>query len=224
MAQVAATQCARLWLWRPCSAIVLTSRERALAETGLARSFAEQGWPVVVRDCGGGPVALGPACLNVSWMTPVVGAMSIEAGYIAFCDRLSSALASLGIQAYCNDLPGSYCDGRFNLLVDGRKLAGTAQRIYSTASGPVRLSQAVVHVTPEVIDQLGWLNRFLALARAAEPLSPQHLISVADAITVAQSLDVTADVFAAVSEAMTAAFASSVVPPRRSLSDQPRQT
>ena len=180
VAEVVATRQPRLWLWRPTKAIVLTSRERELAESVTARSFAEQGWAAVVRDTGGGPVALGPACLNVSWLTPLNSVTSIEQGYLAFCQPLLAALAGFGVQAYCAALPGSYCDGRFNLLVAGRKLAGTAQRIYGTAQGPARLSHAVLHVLPGVVEQLAALNRFLGLAKSAEQMSPEHLICVTD--------------------------------------------
>ena len=180
VAQVVATMQPRLWLWRPGTAIVLTAREREFAESTSAQSFAVQGWPVVVRDSGGGPVALGPACLNVSWLTPVRGAISIEESYSNFCEPLLAAMAGLGLSACCAALPGSYCDGRFNLLVGGRKLAGTSQRIYRTPQGSARLSHAVLHVLPHVAEQLAWLNRFLSISTSAEHFSAEHLICVAD--------------------------------------------
>ena len=182
VAQVAATAQPRLWLWRPGNAIVLTSREQGLLGSAAARSIEQQGWPVIVRDCGGGPVALGPACLNVSWLTPVPGAVSIEQGYLDFCRPVLAAMAALGVHAYCDALPGSYCDGQFNLLVAGRKLAGTSQRVYRTTSGSVRLSHAVLHVLPGVAEQLTWLNHFLGMAKSAQPLAPEYLISTADVI------------------------------------------
>jgi lipoate-protein ligase A len=209
VAQVVATRQPRLWLWRPTTTIVLTSRERELAESPTARSFGAQGWAIVVRDSGGGPVALGPACLNVSWLTPVKSATSIEQGYLAFCQPLLAAMAGLGVQAYCAPLPGSYCDGRFNLVVAGRKLAGTAQRIYGTAQGSARLSHAVLHVLPGVVRQLAELNRFLVSAKSAEPMSLEHLICVADVNRDAS--------FDAVGAAIQGEFARAIAPSRRQI-------
>lgn len=125
-------------------------------------------------------MALGPACLNVSWLTPVLRAISIEQSFLEFCEPLLAAMAGLGVTAYCAALPGSYCDGRFNLLVNGRKLAGTSQRIYRTTRGDARLSHAVLHVLPGAAQQLECLNRFLSITQSGARLSAEHLTCVTD--------------------------------------------
>ena len=43
-------------------------------------------------------------------------------------------------------MEGSFCDGRFNLAVAGRKLAGTAQSWRRVAGVPVVLAHAVIVV------------------------------------------------------------------------------
>ena len=187
VAEVVATSAPRLWLWRPSNAIVLTARERDLVQSTTARSFATQGWPVVVRDSGGGPVALGHLCLNVSWLTPVHGAVSIERSYSAFCEPLIAAMAQLGLAAHCAALPGSYCDGRFNLLVDGRKLAVLVYRYNNHRIAlTVWPSSSTGNATPSLSQQDGfalasWRHGGFEM-RAIADTAPSRMVSFAAAL------------------------------------------
>ena len=115
------------------------------------------GWPaaakahrVLVRASGGGVVPQGPGLLNLSlvWRADAdAGAPSgTEAIYRTLCDELVSALAQLGIAAAPQAVQGSFCDGRFNLAVAGRKLVGTAQSWRRMAGVPVVLAHAVIVV------------------------------------------------------------------------------
>ena len=118
------------------------------------------GWPaaakahrVLVRASGGGVVPQGPGLLNLSlvWRTDAEadagGApKGTEAIYRALCDAVAAALAQLGIAAAPQAVQGSFCDGRFNLAVAGRKLVGTAQSWRRMAGVPVVLAHAVIVV------------------------------------------------------------------------------
>lgn len=53
---------------------------------------------------------------------------AIHDSYQTLCRPLIEHLATLGVSARCASVPGAFCDGDYNLVVDGRKLAGTAQR------------------------------------------------------------------------------------------------
>ena len=166
--RVAADGVPVLDVWRPRAAIVLTARERAWMESRAAEGFRGRGYAVCVRDTGGGPVALGPGCLCVSWIGPGLRNSSIARSYEEFCEPLLAALRSLGIDAATGTLPGSYCDGTYNLLVRGRKLCGTSQRLYhSREDSVVRLCHATFTVSPPSLDYLDDLNEFVAAAADA---------------------------------------------------------
>ena len=145
MASAATTGRAGAHLWR--------------GEPGLAvpRSCTTlPGWPVaaqahrvLVRASGGGVVPQGAGLLNLSlvWRADGSGAPSgTEAIYRALCGKLAGALARLGIAAAPQAVEGSFCDGRFNLAVAGRKLVGTAQSWRRVAGTPVVLAHAVIVV------------------------------------------------------------------------------
>lgn len=112
---------------------------------GWAR--AARAHPVQVRASGGGVVPQGPGLLNLSavWRAAARPADS-DPIYRALCETIADALTSLGITASAQAVDGSFCDGRFNLAVAGRKLAGTAQCWRRIDSVPVVLAHAVIVV------------------------------------------------------------------------------
>lgn len=148
MASAARTGRAAAHLWRGEPALVVPRSCTTLP-----------GWPaaaqahrVLVRASGGGVVPQGPGLLNLSlvWCADADAAAGAPSGtegiYRALCDELAGALARLGIAAAPQAVQGSFCDGRFNLAVAGRKLAGTAQSWRRVAGRPVVLAHAVIVV------------------------------------------------------------------------------
>ncbi|MCB1385934.1 MAG: hypothetical protein KDJ80_08325 [Nitratireductor sp.] len=54
------------------------------------------------------------------------------------------------VTAHSAACPGSFCDGAWNVVVEGRKLAGTAQRWRATPAGRVVLIHAAILIgTPD---------------------------------------------------------------------------
>jgi lipoate-protein ligase A len=87
---------------------------------------------VQVRASGGGLVPQGAGRVEpepglARGIGRAGGPSGTDAIYRALCDALAAALARLGVAASPQPVEGSFCDGRFNLAVGGRKLVGTAQ-------------------------------------------------------------------------------------------------
>jgi lipoate-protein ligase A len=151
MASAAATGGAAAHLWRGEPGLVVP-RSCTTLPCWPAAAKAHR---VLVRASGGGVVPQGPGLLNLSivWRTDA-NAVAIAGGapsgteaiYRAMCDRLADALARLGIAAAPQAVEGSFCDGRFNLAVAGRKLVGTAQSWRRVAGTRVVLAHAVIVV------------------------------------------------------------------------------
>lgn len=95
--------------------------------------FAQAGWPVSVRQSGGGIVPQGPGILNLSIAYGVRGRPldHSDAAYELICVLIQNALKEHGIPSRMQAVEGSFCDGRYNLAVgpanDAKKVAGTAQ-------------------------------------------------------------------------------------------------
>jgi hypothetical protein len=97
------------------------------------KEFAQAGWPVTVRQSGGGIVPQGPGILNLSIAYGVRGRPldHSNAAYELICVLIQNALKEHGIPSRMQAVEGSFCDGRYNLAVgpadDSKKVAGTAQ-------------------------------------------------------------------------------------------------
>jgi len=118
-----------LRLWTSGPSLMLGRLEaRRLEQAGYA--LAQMGpLPVLVRPSGGTAVPHGPDDLSVTLCYPCDQVPAApEMGYRRLLAGLVRALEqALGLQAGPGWAPGSFCDGRFNLVVGGRKVAGTAQ-------------------------------------------------------------------------------------------------
>ena len=93
--------------------------------------MAEKAWPVFVRHTGGDVTPQSPNMVNVSFAfcLPRTEDLSIRETYEKFCQPILEFLKQeLGINAYLASVEGAFCDGAYNVVVDGCKLAGTAQR------------------------------------------------------------------------------------------------
>lgn len=143
------------------------------------RQFAAQGLPVRIRLSGGGLVPQGQGIINLHLAYPVHTDQPLqqaEQHYLFLCNLLAAALADIGIHATASPVQGSFCDGRFNLAVKGKKMAGTAQywrrnppaagAPYSILSHAVLLADAdiaAIHHAANAFEQaIGSRNRYRA--------------------------------------------------------------
>lgn len=103
--------------------------------------LAQQGWPISVRQSGGGVVPQGPGIWNLSlaWRQYGRPLDHAENAYRLLCAPIQNALQDCGIHSNTQAVPGSFCDGRFNLAVQqqgvAKKIVGTAQ-VWRRVSGP----------------------------------------------------------------------------------------
>ena len=102
------------------------ARRVGLDELGYAAE------PVAVRATGGTVVPQGAGTMNVTLFTRHRRHPGIRPFYEAWCEALREGFAEIGMKTTVGPCEGSFCDGDYNILLDGKKLAGTAQR-WSTA-------------------------------------------------------------------------------------------
>ncbi|WP_067864664.1 lipoate--protein ligase family protein [Neptuniibacter marinus] len=184
---------ARLWEVPQC--LVVTRKETRFPTFNQAcEALQKQGWPVIVRDSGGTSVPLHPGIINFSIIFPKTGDddFDLDDIYMALCEPIKRALLQLGLSADYGETPGSYCDGRYNLNVNGLKITGTAQRIMvspanTKAIKQAVLAQAMLMVEADAIAGTHQVNKFYTLAGNARQFDPLVATSIQDLLAKAQT-------------------------------------
>lgn len=117
-------------VWEPAASLVVPSTyQRYERFPMLCERFERRGWPVWVRRSGGGlvPQDRGVVNLSLAWRTQADMATGTTRVYQGLCGLLQDAVEPFEIELNAQAVSGSFCDGRFNLAMNGRKVAGTAQ-------------------------------------------------------------------------------------------------
>ncbi|AVW91314.1 lipoyl protein ligase domain-containing protein [Celeribacter baekdonensis] len=133
------------------------------------RSATAEGCRIAFRGSGGGIVPQGSATLNLAMVLPCRADFTMEDGYRMICGTVAEALTRFEVTTHTGSCPGAFCDGAWNVLAEGRKLAGTAQRWRATPEGRVALLHAAILL--HMPDPATWVEMGL-LHRAAFPAEP----------------------------------------------------
>ncbi|SLN66582.1 lipoyl protein ligase domain-containing protein [Ruegeria meonggei] len=133
-----------LWQAEDQALVLPAALARRAAMKAHLHDTRAAGRQVVTRGSGGGIVPQGPCTLNIAIVLPCGPNFTVEDGYALICGTLAEALTRFDIDAQTGACPGSFCDGAWNVLVKGCKLAGTAQRVRTTQDGRVALLHAAI--------------------------------------------------------------------------------
>jgi len=114
-----------LWGTTRCLIVPRSAARKPNFEEARERS-RKAGWPVFVRPSGGSIVFQDHGTLNLSVFLDSNGA-SIESVYQILGTPIIETLRGFGVNAGFGVLRGSLCDGRYNILIGGKKFAGASQ-------------------------------------------------------------------------------------------------
>lgn len=129
-AEMFAARDARVGIWSSKARALVCPKayERRNGVLLAVKKSKMRGWPVFRRPTGGGVVPQGPEVMNIALAFNAPKEFTIEDGYCLITEVISSGLDNDGVCLETGETPGSFCDGVWNLSVNGRKLAGAAQR------------------------------------------------------------------------------------------------
>jgi lipoate-protein ligase A len=183
-------------LWECERALVVSQLDALLPGfESAARASADGGWPVTVRKTGGSAVAIGPGVLNFSVIESWRGTPpALAHGLDLVCAPIIRALAQLGVTGTIGAAPGSFCDGKYNVLVDGRKIAGTAQRRTKKGDGGALLAHALILVGAAPVELTDAVQRFYARAGSDRRFDAGALTSLRERMGGRRAGDLTAAV------------------------------
>jgi lipoate-protein ligase A len=157
-----------LLFWRPNDQALVMPRRLSRLDgfTEASETLSEMGWPVLLRESGGEPVPQSAATVNIAlvYVQPSsdLDKDRIEKAYLRLCQPILDALTALGGNASLGEVEGAFCDGRFNVNLDGRKMVGTAQRWRQSQGGkrPVVLAHGAMLLDDQRAEMVNAVNRF----------------------------------------------------------------
>ncbi|MEM8979931.1 MAG: hypothetical protein AAGD04_10635 [Pseudomonadota bacterium] len=141
-------------LWRATSNGLVCPEAYSRRETfEVAEARARRAeWPVALRGTGGGTVPQGHGIDNLVLAFDMWPGGTIEDGYRLLTRIIKRGLGTFGASLAPGETPGSFCDGAWNLSLDGRKIVGTAQRWKPARGGPPRVLAHAVILTLDSYD------------------------------------------------------------------------
>ncbi|HDZ8857807.1 TPA: protein ligase [Aeromonas dhakensis] len=174
----------RAHLWQAPQCLIVTRKDTRLPRYQAAcEQLAAEDWPVHVRNSGGTAVPHGAGILNLSLMLPRT-TTDLAHYYRLLGAPLLALLGEYGLEGSYDFVPGSFCDGQYNLVIGGRKVTGTAQRWLAPGQdheGAV-LAQAMLLVAGNVDEGTRMASRFYELADSELRFIPGTSTTLAQAI------------------------------------------
>lgn len=126
-------------LWTSSRYVGATHPETRLPSFGEAARLAEKaGFPVLIRNSGGGAVAANEGSISFSLTSPVENLRhGLYERYAEGADLVVAALSKLGVTAEAGEVEGEFCPGAYSIRsggYSGFKIAGLAQRVTRRAA------------------------------------------------------------------------------------------
>ncbi|MCW0923718.1 lipoate--protein ligase family protein [Pseudomonas sp. RG1] len=185
-----------LLFWQPTDrALVMPRRLNRLPQFDHACEVsAAAGWPVLLRETGGEPVPQSAATINIALVYAPPRSEGdlnrIETGYRCLCDPICQLLDELGGTSSVGEIEGAFCDGRFNVNLDGRKMVGTAQRWRQSQGGqrPVGLVHGAMLMDDEREAMVAAVNRFNEACGLEQRVRAQSHIALHEKFNAPQAL------------------------------------
>lgn len=119
---------ARLWVHHQTVMLGIQDTKLPHIQDGLT-VLRDYGFTYIVRNSGGLAVVLDEGVLNLSLIfSEKEHSLSIDDAFQAMVDFIRKMLSPLGISFESGEITRSYCPGRYDLSVRGKKFAGISQR------------------------------------------------------------------------------------------------
>lgn len=182
-----------LMLWQcKTPTLVLPAGNKWPLSDELVQHLSEDGWQVHARKTGGAPVPQCEGVINVShiYVWSCEEAYSITLAYESFCQALQLFFKRLNINTQAHATDYAYCDGDYNLNINGKKVVGTAQRVVlKKGGGKVVLAQAFILIDVLVEALVAPVNQCYAISGIEERVKASVHTALFEHITQKPNID-----------------------------------
>lgn len=165
-------QCLILWQANE-STLVLPSSNKWPQSDYLKEGLKSSGWQLLARQTGGAPVPQCKGVINLShlYLWSDTQPYSIKQAYENLCSVLSTFFAQYSLTTEAHATPFSYCDGDYNLNINGKKIMGTALRVINKKTGgKIILAQAFILIDVLLEELIKPVNLCYQLCDKGDPV------------------------------------------------------
>ena len=158
-----------LLLWRAPRALIVGRSDTRLPNFSNAvdRLLAE-GWPVLIRRSGGSASPVSSGTLQIVLAQTVAPGITIDAAYIELTNMIRTVLESYGLKVETRGKSSAFCPGRYDMSVNGRKVAGLSQH-WRQCNGRITVTTAATLIVEEAPGEIAHVvNLFYQAAGGAE--------------------------------------------------------
>jgi lipoate-protein ligase A len=184
-------QCLMLWQAKEHT-LVLPAGNKWPESDALKADLSADGWLLHSRKTGGAPVPQCPGIINLSHLylwsseTPY----SITKAYENLCSVLHDFFRKYGLKSQVHATEFSYCDGDYNININGKKIVGTAQRVILKKGGDkIVLAQAFIIIDVLVDEIIKPVNLCYQLSNKTERVQAQVHTALFENITERPTID-----------------------------------
>jgi len=139
-------QCLMLWQVKQATLVLPAGKKWPESDVLKAGLLANE-WLLHSRKTGGAPVPQCPGIINLShlYLWSIDTPYSITQAYENLCAVIHVFFRKYGLISQAHATEFSYCDGEYNININGKKIVGTAQRvILKKGGGKIVLAQAFI--------------------------------------------------------------------------------
>ncbi|WP_057830010.1 lipoate--protein ligase family protein [Colwellia sp. TT2012] len=184
-------QCLMLWQAKEATLVLPASKKWPESDTLKTELLADQ-WLLHSRKTGGAPVPQCPGVINLSHLylwssdTPY----SIPQAYENLCTVLQGFFQQFNLVSQTHATEFSYCDGDYNMNINGKKIVGTAQRvILKKGGGKIVLAQAFILIDVLLDEIIKPVNLCYQLSAKTERVKAQVHTTLFEQITERPTID-----------------------------------
>jgi len=184
-------QCLMLWQAKQAT-LVLPAGSKWPESDELKATLLTDNWLLHSRKTGGAPVPQCPGIINLShlylWSSEIP--YSIPRAYESLCSVLHDFFRKYGLISQAHATQFSYCDGDYNINVNGKKIVGTAQRvILKKGGGKIVLAQAFILIDVLLEEVIKPVNLCYQLSDKTERVQAQVHTSLFENIAQRPAID-----------------------------------
>ena len=184
---------ATLRLWQPGTCLALGRFDSRLPDFANAvESMKNEGYLILHRMSGGKAVWQDSGYLNFSVIAPRTK-LGVPEAYREYSEGLIRGFRSFGVETDFEHVEGAFCDGPYDLAMNGIKLVGTAQ----VQKKGFIIVHGTILIDCDVNDMVRIVSQFYELAGDPSHLRAETMTSLVDAAAKPIAMDEAIEAFAA---------------------------